>query len=239
MRIVYIFSLFLLVILAIIGYGIAVDRKEYAVLDKAKDTAARQRFYRKWIATSWLFYGLPSIVGLLILSKMGVDISLPEVGVNLVPAAVSVSVIVLLLTVATLVQAKRASADDRKKVQQEINQVSGSIIIARNSSERRLAAVLSLSAGINEELFFRAFLPVVIIGLIGSDLAILAIVISVVIFGAVHLYQGLRGIMLTGIIGVVMMVVYLATGSIFWPIILHIIMDIRSTVVISYLAYGN
>jgi protease, CAAX amino terminal family len=236
---VYIFSLFLLVILAIIGYGIAVDRKEYAVLDKEKDTAARQRFYRKWIATSWLFYGLPSIVGLLILSKMGVDISLPEVGVNLVPAAVSVSVIVLLLTVATLVQAKRASADDRKKVQQEINQVSGGSIIARNSSERRLAAVLSLSAGINEELFFRAFLPVVIIGLIGSDLAILAIVISVVIFGAVHLYQGLRGIMLTGIIGAVMMVVYLATGSIFWPIVLHIIMDIRSTVVISYLAYGN
>ena len=226
-------------ILAIIGYGIAVDRKEYAVLDKEKDTAARQRFYRKWIATSWLFYGLPSIVGLLILSKMGVDISLPEVGVNLVPAAVSVSVIVLLLTVATLVQAKRASADDRKKVQQEINQVSGGSIIARNSSERRLAAVLSLSAGINEELFFRAFLPVVIIGLIGSDLAILAIVISVVIFGAVHLYQGLRGIMLTGIIGAVMMVVYLATGSIFWPIVLHIIMDIRSTVVISYLAYGN
>jgi len=239
LRIVYIFSLFLLVILAIIGYGIAVDRKEYAVLDKEKDTAARQRFYRKWIATSWLFYGLPSIVGLLILSKMGVDISLPEVGVNLVPAAVSVSVIVLLLTVATLVQAKRASADDRKKVQQEINQVSGGSIIARNSSERRLAAVLSLSAGINEELFFRAFLPVVIIGLIGSDLAILAIVISVVIFGAVHLYQGLRGIMLTGIIGAVMMVVYLATGSIFWPIVLHIIMDIRSTVVISYLAYGN
>ena len=79
----------------------------------------------------------------------------------------------------------------------------------------------------------------VIIGLIGSDLAILAIVISVVIFGAVHLYQGLRGIMLTGIIGAVMMVVYLATGSIFWPIVLHIIMDIRSTVVISYLAYGN
>ena len=155
------------------------------------------------------------------------------------PAAVSVSVIVLLLTVVTLVQAKRASANDRKKVQQEINQVSGGSIIARNSSERRLAAVLSLSAGINEELFFRAFLPVVIIGLIGSDLAILAIVISVVIFGAVHLYQGLRGIMLTGIIGVVMMVVYLATGSIFWPIILHIIMDIRSTVVISYLAYGN
>ena len=102
-----------------------------------------------------------------------------------------------------------------------------------------MAAVLSLSAGINEELFFRAFLPVVIIGLIGSDLAILAIVISVVIFGAVHLYQGLRGIMLTGIIGAVMMVVYLATGSIFWPIVLHIIMDIRSTVVISYLAYGN
>ena len=45
--------------------------------------------------------------------------------------------------------------------------------------------------------------------------------------------------MLTGIIGAVMMVVYLATGSIFWPIVLHIIMDIRSTVVISYLAYGN
>ena len=91
-------------ILAIIGYGIAVDRR---VVDIVKN--GRRHFTAR--SRSQPFADRRGCIGNYF----------------------------LLITVLTLVQARRASVNDRKKVRQEISQVSGGSIVARNSSERRLA----------------------------------------------------------------------------------------------------
>ncbi len=85
--------------------------------------------------------------------------------------------------------------------------------------------VLSVSAGICEEIIFRAYLFNVIdshIGMAG------AIILSSLIFGLWHVYLGWQEVIRTSIMGAILCGVYLFTGNIIVPIVLHIFIDIYS-----------
>ncbi|HSY48354.1 MAG TPA: CPBP family intramembrane glutamic endopeptidase [Thermoanaerobaculia bacterium] len=82
---------------------------------------------------------------------------------------------------------------------------------------------LSLTAGVCEELIFRgyliwAFQPMV--GLWG------AAAVSVAVFAVAHAYQGVSGIFATGIVGGLLTLVVLMSGSLFPAMALHAIIDI-------------
>jgi membrane protease YdiL (CAAX protease family) len=47
-----------------------------------------------------------------------------------------------------------------------------------------------------------------------------------VAFGVAHAYQGMRGIFATGTVGAFAVAVYLLTGSLVAPILLHAILDL-------------
>jgi len=89
-----------------------------------------------------------------------------------------------------------------------------------------------LGAAICEEIVFRAFL----IGRIeaafgGASRAATgaAIVLSSVIFGAAHAYQGPTGIMITGFLGLLFAIVYVAAGRNLWfNILVHGVYDTLS-----------
>ena len=90
-------------------------------------------------------------------------------------------------------------------------------------SELNSWIALSLSAGVCEEFIFRgyliwAFQPV--FGLWG------AAAFSVVVFAAGHAYQGIKGILATGIIGGLLTLVVLMSGSLWPAILLHALVDI-------------
>jgi membrane protease YdiL (CAAX protease family) len=57
------------------------------------------------------------------------------------------------------------------------------------------------------------------------------------VFGALHAYQGIGGVVGTLVFGAVMMLLFLATGSILWPILAHAIFDLRSLVLIPVAVY--
>ncbi len=57
----------------------------------------------------------------------------------------------------------------------------------------------------------------------------IAVVAAALLFGIGHLYQGLGGILKTFIIGVIMGIIFVATGSIINCILLHILLDISSS----------
>ena len=81
---------------------------------------------------------------------------------------------------------------------------------------------VSLSAGICEELLFRAYL----IPWLDHALPIWgAVILSSVLFGLLHAYQGPTGILRTGAVGLVLALIFVATGSILVPILLHIVVD--------------
>ncbi len=85
-----------------------------------------------------------------------------------------------------------------------------------------------ITAAFLEELIFRGFLLNAIDRLLGSTKWSLwtAVVISSAIFGVIHAYQGLTGILLTGCIGFIFGVAFVINGRRLWPLILmHGIID--------------
>jgi membrane protease YdiL (CAAX protease family) len=82
--------------------------------------------------------------------------------------------------------------------------------------------IVWVTAAFLEELIFRAYLINVLDKLMGGTLASaeIAVVISAVLFGLVHSYQGLSGILLTGGMGFLAGVIFLFNGRRIWPLIL-------------------
>jgi membrane protease YdiL (CAAX protease family) len=81
-----------------------------------------------------------------------------------------------------------------------------------------------------EELLFRLALPALLFGVLGSGP--LAFGIAALLFGALHLYQGPLGILFAFILGLMFTLLYVVSGSIVWPILLHALIDLRSLVLI-------
>lgn len=82
---------------------------------------------------------------------------------------------------------------------------------------------LSLSAGFCEEFVFRGYLIWVFqpwLGLWGAS------ALSVVVFALAHAYQGGKGILATGAIGLFLTLVVLGFGSLWPAIVLHALIDI-------------
>ena len=52
--------------------------------------------------------------------------------------------------------------------------------------------------------------------------------IASLVFGLGHAYQGWKGMLLTGVVGAFLAVLYLVSGSLIAPMILHALMDMRS-----------
>ena len=98
--------------------------------------------------------------------------------------------------------------------------------LPHSAMERRWFAVLSVTAGFGEELLFRGFL---LRYLHSSPLHLplaWAVVLAASIFGIHHLYQGLRGVISTTIMGLIFTAMLLVTGSLWMGMGCHAAIDI-------------
>jgi membrane protease YdiL (CAAX protease family) len=100
-------------------------------------------------------------------------------------------------------------------------------LLPRTVEERRTFAVLAVTAGICEEIIFRAFGIAYVRFIWASASDAWIIVLTSVAFGFAHLYQGLRGVVLTGIVGAVFASLVLTTGSLFAAMAIHAMIDLR------------
>jgi membrane protease YdiL (CAAX protease family) len=101
-----------------------------------------------------------------------------------------------------------------------------SAMIPVTTNERLLWTVVAISAGICEEIVFRGWLLATLhapLLLAGTAL----VVAASVIFGLAHSYQGITGMLLTAFAGAFFCGLYVATGSLLMPILLHIVIDAR------------
>jgi len=97
-------------------------------------------------------------------------------------------------------------------------------LFPRSTAETVLFTILSITAGICEEFIFRGF---VIAALFRAGLpAWAAVVVSSLMFGIAHLYQGKGGSVGTGILGILFASVRIAYHSIFPVVIWHAVLDI-------------
>ena len=100
-------------------------------------------------------------------------------------------------------------------------------LLPRTAAERRLFTVVGLTAGICEEWLYRGFFLAVVAAVAGGLPSWVLVVVAAVAFGLAHAYQGRAGIVLTGVLGGVMAALYLGTGSLLLPVLLHAAIDLR------------
>ncbi len=94
-------------------------------------------------------------------------------------------------------------------------------------TERELTvfSLLSVTAGVCEEILYRGYLVWLLAALSGTWAAVFG---STVVFTLAHLYQGPKGMVRVFAVGLVMAALYLFTGSLLAPILLHAVIDLTS-----------
>jgi membrane protease YdiL (CAAX protease family) len=96
-------------------------------------------------------------------------------------------------------------------------------ILPRSRRERNSFYLLSISAGIGEEVLYRGFVFAYLLNYLHLAWVV---VISSLLFGIAHTYQGLKGIPQTGLIGLALALLYVYTGSLWAPMVLHAAIDL-------------
>ncbi len=97
-------------------------------------------------------------------------------------------------------------------------------LLPRTPGEKAAFLGVSITAGVCEELVFRGFLIPALEVATGS--LGLAVVLSCAVFGLLHSYQGMIGIVRTAVLGFVLAIPFLVTGSILPSMIAHAAFDV-------------
>jgi membrane protease YdiL (CAAX protease family) len=103
------------------------------------------------------------------------------------------------------------------------NQVIGFIdLLPHNKRELHISYLLAAVVGFSEELAFRGFLIWWLTPNMHEWTAVLLIASA---FGMAHLYQGRKGVIKTGIAGIIFGGIYIVSGHLWVPILLHALAD--------------
>ena len=102
-------------------------------------------------------------------------------------------------------------------------------LLPKTRAEKFVFVLLSLAAGVGEELAYRGFLVPALTTVLGWSWG--AALLSSAVFGLLHAYQGWLGIARTAALGFVLAASLILTGTI-WPAILaHAILDVLAGIV--------
>lgn len=213
-------DLFLLTVLAVVPPVLGVRHWQQFLRQRASGSVSRLAVYRSTMLQAWL----TALIVLAAYIRQGreptsMGLQWPT-GVGARWALVAITG----LTIALLWSLHSARRADQQQCAQ-MHEVLGPMadFMPRDRTEHRSWAAMSLTAGITEELVFRGYL----MWLFGSVMpAAWALVISSLLFGLQHAYQGVPGILRTAIVGAVLCGLYLASGSLLMPIIAHILIDL-------------
>lgn len=96
-------------------------------------------------------------------------------------------------------------------------------ILPRDERELRRFYAVSVTAGIVEETLWRGFLIWYLVQFLPLWAAA---IISAIAFGLAHAYQGAAHLPSVTLVGAIFVVLYLVTGSLWLPILLHAVVDI-------------
>lgn len=229
-------SLLLIVVAVLAMRAITRDRKQYARFKKLQSTRKRKRVYAKWLRESFIVFGGLSVlvliaawpyVPLVVQDARGwaplewlTTVLSGELGVAVAVAASALFLAALVLPI-VLLRAQIAEIPTVGDV---------GALLPRTRAELGYGAALAANAGLVEEGMFRLALPALIFGVVGNG--VVALVIASLIFGALHVYQGINGVLVTTALGLLFALLYVVTDSIVAVMIVHALFDLRSLVLI-------
>ena len=182
---------------------------------------ARIAFYRKITLGEWI----PTVALLAFWSALG----RPWPALQLAgdsPLRLGLGFGYVLVLIGLLLFQRRAllsRPDRRVRARKALNYVEP--LLPYTLTERRLFWAVSATAGICEELFFRAFLPWYLSAWMSLVWAVIA---ASILFGIGHVYLGLIQVPKTAIVGLLLAVVVALTGSLWPAMLLHAAIDWNS-----------
>ncbi len=142
----------------------------------------------------------------------------------------------LLVVIAMIVRQRRAAFEDDSALERLRDRFRRmQRMLPTNRDELAAFYRLSVTAGICEELLYRGYviwylnLLAITVGHCPAAPAFwLAAAVSSILFGIGHVYQGPRGMVLTGLVGMFFASVYWISESLVAPMLLHVLMDAHS-----------
>jgi membrane protease YdiL (CAAX protease family) len=202
-------------------YWTALDYRALVRKVRAGDPMARLRAFRLTVIIAWSFT-------LLLLVWWGVSgRGLAAMGFVLPTGLRTIAGLVLTaFALAFLAQQWRAITKLEGQGLDRLRAQAASVadLMPRTDLEHRWWKAVSVTAGITEEIAYRGFL----IWYLGQWMSPwIAALVGAVAFGLGHFYQGGTGVVKTGVIGLVMGLLFVGTGSLLWPIILHTAIDLQ------------
>jgi membrane protease YdiL (CAAX protease family) len=230
--------LFLFAVLAALVAWNANNLRRYKAFKQTDDPAQRMAFYRDMLLASMALLGLGSLGILAVLGRLDAIWTIPAEFAALHPRPANAPP-VQQMSPAMLAGFATGAAISlgatvviwRMRLRKLRAPVVGDIeaLLPRDARETLMAVPLSLNAGISEELFFRLALPLLVTAVTGS--ALIGLAVASVAFGLMHWYQGWRGVLLTGLVGAFFAWIYVISGSLVRPVVLHVLVDVMALVV--------
>ncbi len=234
------------VLVVYLAYESAVGLAKYLRLKSAiagGDTGARARFYREilvfeWVSAALAFAALGFDFSRFIPSRLQLaETPLGQwcasawnrVDSTFLAGLATGAILSMGIVFAILWRARHRSTDQSKPAGTSAWRrllPDFSALVPITARERALFALVALSAGICEEVVYRAWLLDFLHaagGLGGWTL----VAVAAVAFGLGHYYQGLAGILITSLLGLAFCVLYIASGTLLVPIVVHTIVDLR------------
>jgi membrane protease YdiL (CAAX protease family) len=200
------------------------------------DPGARRSFYRRLLVLEW---GLALLALVIWLSAPGVDAA--QVGLRWPqqwPGPLT-GLVVLVVLVFVVVSTRALRSGALLEAAEPVRRRPGEgrhaeppgratlDLLPRTAGERRLFTVVGVTAGVCEEWLYRGFFLAVVAALAGGLPSGVLVVVAAAAFGLAHAYQGRAGIVMTGVLGGVMAALYLQSGSLLLPVLLHAAIDLR------------
>jgi uncharacterized protein len=98
-------------------------------------------------------------------------------------------------------------------------------LVPQTSGERRGFWLLSITAGVCEEILFRGLLMWLITAWLGL---VAGVIISSILFGCAHIYLGAAHVPKTAIVGLAFAIIVVASGSLWPAIVIHAAIDLNA-----------
>ncbi len=231
------FIALLVLVLAVLLYRAATrERRSWRRFTRLTSTRARQLVYRRWLVESVVVIGGIAVVLLIatwpLLGRVLADTQAWQpvaaarqalAGVLGTGIAIGASV-AFVAAIGLPVLLLRGTVDEIPAI--------GNVqaLLPRNRAELPYGVGLGVSAGVFEETLFRLAFPALVFGIVPNGPA--AFLAASIVFGLLHVYQGGIGALFATLLGLVLSALYVLTGQIWVPIVVHALIDLRSLVLI-------
>ena len=183
-------------------------------------TADKKRFYLANAGVLWIGAIMVFVLWLLALrplSEMGFRVPYID---TLVIGLTSLFVLAYIIETVTEI----------RKEDNEEDLLRSAAFLPNNGREYYYFVLLSISAGICEEIVYRGFLVNYLMTIIDDRVIAfnVAVIFPAVIFGVVHMYQGMKSVLKIGIMSLLFSTIFIFSQSLLIVVILHTAVDMAS-----------